>query len=615
MSKVAPPPNLTRHNKAEFDWFHRRTSLAGVSMFETALKRTLTSAMAAVILLLACPAPTWAQSGNPLLAIDTSSPRGTMRAFYDLTEKLEKAYGRLTADPGPARQAEMRRIMDQLRRLLDMQQIPPASRRKVGADTIVFLVDVLRRIELPQLAEIPDAEAVQSSGETDHWTIPGSEIAISRVTEGVNKGRFLFNSDTVARAEEFYYLVEKLPPKEPTKISSWRNVQLQAHGWMIPPGLIYGLPDNLKRSILDTPAWKLIGSFIVMGVATALVALWYRLTWPTNSSGGPIRYMLRILTPLALLVAISIAKFLINDQILIVGSFAEIFEFSANFLVYVALAWTVWLAIFLAIEWIIASPAIPDESLDASLLRLLGRVSGIGAIAMLAAHGAQQLGLPVLGVLAGLGVGGLAVALAAQSSLENFIGGVNLYADRPIRLGDFCEYGEIKGHVEHIGLRSTRIRALDRTITTVPNSQLAKVHVTNYTLRDQMLFQHVLDLRYETTTKQLRFLAFNIRGYLSAHPKVRKEIAVPRVHVVGFGDWSIKVEVYAYVDTQTVPDFLAVQEELILRLIELVSHSGSEFAFPSQTTYIARDTNADTKSSRQHLVSIDMQNAQSLPLS
>ncbi len=584
-------------------------------MFEIAFKGTVASALAAIILLLACPAPSWAQSDNPLLAIDTSSPRGTMRAFHELTAKLETAYGQLIADPRPARQAEMRRIMDQLRRLLDMQQIPPASRRKVGGDTIVFLVDVLRRIELPKLTQIPDAKAVQSNREPDHWTIPGSEITISRVAEGVNKGRFLFNSDTVARAEEFYHLVEHLPPKEPTKLPSWRNVQLQAHGWMIPPDFVYNLPDSLKRPILDTPIWKLMGSFLVLGLATALAAIWYKLTWPTNSSRGPVRYMRRILTPLALLVIIPVARFLIDDQIFVVGTFAEMFEFSADFLIYVVLAWTVWLAVFLAIEWIIASPAIPNESLDASLLRLLGRVSGIAAVAMLAAQGAQQLGLPVLGVLAGLGVGGLAVALAAQSSLENFIGGVNLYADRPIRLGDFCEYGDIKGHVEHIGLRSTRIRALDRTITSVPNSQLAKVHVTNYTLRDQMLFQHVLDLRYETTTKQLRFLAFSIRGYLSSHPKVRKEVTVPRVHVVGFGDWSIKVEVYAYVDTRTVPDFLAVQEELILRLIELVSQSGSEFAFPSQTTYLARDANADTKSSRQHLVPVDLQNTQSIPLS
>jgi len=223
------------------------------------------------------------------------------------------------------------------------------------------------------------------------------------------------------------------------------------------------------------------------------------------------------------------------------------------------------------------------------LLRLLGRVVGIFTIAMVAAHGGQQLGIPVLGVLAGLGVGGLAVALAAQSSVENLIGGLNLYADRPIRVGDLCAYGSIKGHVEHIGLRSTRIRGLDRTVTTVPNSELAKVQITNFAFRDQMLFHHVLDLPYETTTEQLRFLALSIRNFLMSHPRVCKEVSLPRVHVVGFGEWSIKVEVHAYIDAKEVPEFLTTQEEFMLWIIALVNKANLSFAFPSQTSYIARD--------------------------
>ena len=582
-------------------------------MIEIAFGRTLTCGIIAALLILVYPTAPGAQHGNPLLAVDTSSPQGTMRTFFDLTEELESSYQSAKADPSPTRQASLQRIMEKLRRLLDLRQVPPASRRKVGADTIVFLVDVLRRIDVPSLEAIPDAKALRSSGEPEHWTVPGSEITISRVTDGANTGRFLFNSETVSQAEEFYSLVKNLPSKHPTKVPSWRNVQLQAHGWMIPPQLVYSLPENLRWSVLDTPLWKLLGSFIVLALAAVTVVLWHRLTWPKNSGRGPAKYILRLLTPLALLGSICVARILINDQILVVGTFAEIFEFAADLVIYLAVAWVVWLTIFSVIEWVIASPAIPDEGLDASLLRLLGRVSGIVGIAMVAAHGAQQLGLPVLGVLAGLGVGGLAVALAAQSSLENFIGGVNLYADRPIRLGDFCEYGAIKGHVEHIGLRSTKIRALDRTVTSVPNSQLAKTHVTNYTSRDQMLFQHILDLRYETTTKQLRFLVFSIRGFLSSHRKVGKDIAVPRVHVVGLGDWSIKVEVYAYVTTRTVPDFLVVQEELMLRIIELVDQAGSGFAFPSQTTYIARDTTAADGATPHRPDRIAMPSAQSLP--
>ncbi len=300
--------------------------------------------------------------------------------------------------------------------------------------------------------------------------------------------------------------------------------------------------------------------------------------------------------PAAVIIAIYGAKFLVSEQVNVIGAFAEMVEFTLAIAFYVSAAWAAWFAIFVVMEWIIQSPTIPDQSLDANLLRLLARIVGILSVASIAAYGAQQLGLPVLGVLAGLGVGGLAVALAAQSSIENLIGGLNLYADRPIRVGDFCDYAGIKGNVEHIGLRSTRIRGLDRTVTSVPNSILAKIHVTNYALRDQMLFQHVLDLRYETTTGQLRALCTGIRTFLSSHHKVRQDIALPRVHVVGFGDWSIKIEVYAYVDATELPKFLAIQEELAVAIIDFVRKSGAEFAFPSQTTYLAQDTVAKTTS-------------------
>ena len=109
-----------------------------------------------------------------------------------------------------------------------------------------------------------------------------------------------------------------------------------------------------------------------------------------------------------------------------------------------------------------------------------------------------------------------------------------------------------------------------------------------------MLFQHVLDLRYETTTGQLRALSTGIRTFLSSHPKVRQDIALPRVHVIGFGDWSIKVEVYAYVDATELPRFLAIQEELAVAIIDLVRKSGADFAFPSQTTYLAQDATGKT---------------------
>lgn len=531
----------------------------------------------------------WAQGIGPLRAVDTSSPQATVRTFFELTDVLESATLALNADPTAAKQADVESLVRKAISVLDVSQIPPTARRDAGSDAFVFLVDVLRRIEIPPLDVIPDAGNYPDVDKPASWTIPGTEITISRLMQGPQKGKFAFDAETVARAGEFYALVKHLPLRVPARVQSWRDGQLQLHGWMIPNSWIDALPPPLKLPILDTPVWKVLGTSVVLASLAGILALWRRLIRPRPEEYSPASYMRRLLVPSAMVLAIFGAKFLVGHQINPIGAFAEIVEFALAFALYVAAAWAAWLVVFVVIEWIIASPKVPDQSLDANLLRLLGRVLGILAAASFAAYGAQDLGLPVLGVLAGLGVGGLAVALAAQSSIENLIGGLNLYADRPIRVGDLCEYGGIRGHVEHIGLRSTRIRGLDRTVTSVPNSVLAKVHVTNYQLRDQMLFQHVLDLRYETTTHQLRVVATGIRTFLSSHPKVRHDLVAPRVHVIGFGDWSIKVEVYTYVDATTVPQFLAIQEELAIAIFELVRKSGADFAFPSQTTYVSTD--------------------------
>ena len=368
---------------------------------------------------------------------------------------------------------------------------------------------------------------------------------------------------------------------------------------MIPAAGVSALPSAMMKPFLDTPLWKILSSIAVIAVFSGLLFVWARLTRPSMTAHSVRSYMQRMLLPLAVLLAIYAASYFNNFQIVTIGRYSAILDLVLAVAWYLAAAWAAWLVIFSIMEWIIASPSIPDQSLDANLLRLLGRVLGLLLVASIIAYGGQQLGLPIVGVLAGLGVGGLAVALAAQSSIENLIGGLNLYADRPIRVGDFCEYAGIQGHVEHIGLRSTRIRGLDRTVTSVPNSLLAKVHVTNFALRDQMLYRHTLDLRYETTTEQLRAVVNAISAYLNTNPVVLRNVAEPRVRITGFGDWSIKVEVYAYVAATQVPQFLLIQQDLNLAMIEILRKCGAEFAFPSNTLYLTRDSIPSVTEARQ----------------
>jgi small-conductance mechanosensitive channel len=136
------------------------------------------------------------------------------------------------------------------------------------------------------------------------------------------------------------------------------------------------------------------------------------------------------------------------------------------------------------------------------------------------ALGAQRLGVPIYGIVAGLGVGGLAIAMAAQPTVENLIGGLSLFADKPIRVGDVCRYGSDEGTIEAIGIRSTRIRGSDRALTTMPNTALSKMPLVSLSQRDQMLIQSVIHLRYETSSEQLCHLLIKIREALLGHPKI-----------------------------------------------------------------------------------------------
>jgi len=209
----------------------------------------------------------------------------------------------------------------------------------------------------------------------------------------------------------------------------------------------------------------------------------------------------------------------------------------------------------------------------------------------------QQAGMNVTGLIAGLGVGGLAVALAAQRTLENLFGGITLTADQPVRVGDFCKFGERVGTVEDVGLRSTKIRTLDRTVVTVPNAQFSQVEIESFAARDRIRLHLVLGLRYETTPDQLRYALAELRKLLIAHPKIHPDPA--RVRFVSFGACSLDVEVFAYVTTTDWNEFLAVREDLYLRMMDVVEDSGTGFAFPSQTLYLGRDGGLDDERSRR----------------
>ena len=216
-----------------------------------------------------------------------------------------------------------------------------------------------------------------------------------------------------------------------------------------------------------------------------------------------------------------------------------------------------------------------------SMLRLARRLGDLfavfgGIVAIL-----YTLGVNPTAELAGIGVGGIAVALAAQKTLENVIGGISIIFDRALRVGDTIKMGNTQGTVDDIGLRSTRIRTLDRTLISVPNGQIATMTLEDISSRDKFWLHSILALSYGTTSPQMQTVLESIRGVLKGSPPIEADSA--RVRLLRFGPSSLDVEVSAYVLAGDWNQFLEIQEGLLLRILESIESAGVQMALPLQT--------------------------------
>ena len=222
-------------------------------------------------------------------------------------------------------------------------------------------------------------------------------------------------------------------------------------------------------------------------------------------------------------------------------------------------------------------------------MQRLNRV-GILIIALVAAL--ALLGLNVTTALAGLGIGGLAVALAAQKTLENLIGGISLLLDRAIQVGDFCKIGDRVGTVEDIGLRSLKLRTLDQNLLVVPNGVLAQMQFENMKERPKLLLQQTFSLRIETQVEQLRFVLDGVEKMLDEDPAI--ESGSSRLRVANFAGAAFELELFAFVKTGDFAKFTAFRQEIILKIAGIVEGAGTRFAAPTRLTYQAKDQGVDT---------------------
>ena len=231
-----------------------------------------------------------------------------------------------------------------------------------------------------------------------------------------------------------------------------------------------------------------------------------------------------------------------------------------------------------------------------SILIVMQRLTRIMLLIIASVAALGLFGINVKTTLAGLGIGGLAIALAAQKTLENLIGGVSLLMDKAIRVGDFCQIGGQLGTVEDIGLRSLKLRTLDQNLSVVPNGSLAQMQFENMARRSKLLINQTFALRIETRAEQLRFVVDRVQSMLDQHPAIEPKTC--RVRAMNFVGAAYQMELFAYGKTGDWAEFTAIRQDVILKIAEIVEASGTRFAAPTQLTYLSRDKGIDAEKAK-----------------
>lgn len=193
----------------------------------------------------------------------------------------------------------------------------------------------------------------------------------------------------------------------------------------------------------------------------------------------------------------------------------------------------------------------------------------------------DNLGYQVTTILAGLGVGGVAVALAAQKSLENLIGSITIYASQPVHVGDFCKFGDTLGTIEEIGLRSTQMRTLGRTIVHIPNAMFASGKIENLTQRDKILYRTRLRLSYDDTPAQVKQVLSRIRELIDQHEYIDEHGS--RVRFLEFGEYAQELELYAYIKTKDFAEYLEHREDINIKINDIIESAGAHLTVPAKT--------------------------------
>jgi MscS family membrane protein len=502
----------------------------------------------------ATPAPATAPATAPTpepAPEAADSPRASARAVIDLAARrgdFKGAARYLQLPPGEeARGPELaRKLRAVLERHLD-----------IDLDAVSPLSEGSQQDGLPPgvdtIGAVPDGR--------------GGEDPVFIVRSRDSAGSFwAFSRQTVSRIDGWY---DALPDRW---VRDWMPERLQRYG-----------PDDLMWwQWLALPALLVLALVLgrVLGAVTTVFLHRLFLRTPTEWDE---RLLERTSPALTLLWAVVVAAVLLPWVALLPDAHRSVRSLlggAATLTVF----WMLWRSVDVWAQFLMERPWAVGNPSARSLLSLTRNFSKVfvamgGVVATLAAFG-----YPVATVLAGLGIGGLALAFGAQKTIENLFGSISLAADQPFRVGDFVKIEDFTGNVERIGMRSTQIRTLDRTLISLPNGMLADMRIEDFASRDRIRFAATVGLAHGTTEEQVRRVVAGIEAMLRANPSVWPDVVVARL--AAFAAFSLDVEVQCWFQTSDFALFRDFRQEALLGIMKVVREAGTSLAFPTQTVHV-----------------------------
>lgn len=467
-------------------------------------------------------------------------------------------------------------------RYLDLRKLPQDQRWKQGADLARQLGQILNRdsqFDVAELSMAPDGESGDSlpadRERVDSFNIDGKtlDLQLQHVTLRNKLSIWVFSSDSVASIPRLAQITSDSPVEKylPTPLVQWSFLDTSLWRWIALAVL----------AVLVAALSRLICRLLLSLIRPVLKRIWRQADWSElDGFVGPLQLLLAA-------AAFRAGMTWIDPSALV----RPILDRGLSLLFFLGLTWLFMRVVDVIIFRLNAYLRARRQSFSYSVLPLASRVLKITILLLMIAALLGNWGYNTTTLVAGLGVGGIAIALAAQKTIENFFGGVAVVSDRPVAVGEFCKFGDRQGTVEDIGLRSTRIRTPDRTLVTVPNGQFSSMTLENFDRRDKMLFHFMLNVRRDTKPDQVRALLGSIAKILAENPKLEK--ATFPVHFNGVGTYSLDIEITAYVLTKDGDEFMKIQQDLYLRILDAVEAAGTALALPTQATISYAVVNRD----------------------